>query len=240
VTPVVGSARGNPDLSMSAAVDGGVVVYIGYTNTAYGVSPGWWIVGGTSEATPVFSGLVAIADQATHRDLGWLNPTLYALRNGAESGIADITAGNNSVSGTQQLPPAAGQTFSVQGFTPYRVMTWPVGSERPTGPASSGRWPASGSKEAATEKAYRAGRQGRPDPSVCCFVAAGELSHGVPLPPSGEPEEKVSTGRNRPGQMPQPSWNQQSQSVRVGGEALFHIAVRDDWERARAVQLRTT
>jgi subtilase family serine protease len=116
VTRLVGSARGNPDLSMSAAVDGGVVVYLGYTNTAYGVSPGWYIVGGTSEATPVFSGIVAITDQAAHHDLGWLNPRLYALRNGSRSGIADITAGNNSVSGTQQLPPVAGQTFSVQGF----------------------------------------------------------------------------------------------------------------------------
>ncbi|MGA2926595.1 MAG: S53 family peptidase [Solirubrobacteraceae bacterium] len=116
VTHVVGSARGNPDVSMSAAVDGGVVVYLGYTNTAYGVSPGWYVVGGTSEATPVFSGIVAIADQAAHHDLGWLNPTLYALGDGSGSGIADVTAGNNSVFGTQQLPPVAGQTFSVSGF----------------------------------------------------------------------------------------------------------------------------
>jgi subtilase family serine protease len=116
VRSVVGSARGNPDVSMSAAVDGGVVVYLGYTNTAYGVSPGWFIVGGTSEATPVFSGIVAIADQAAHHDLGWLNPTLYGLRHGSRSGIDDITAGDNSVSGTQSLPPVAGQTFSVQGF----------------------------------------------------------------------------------------------------------------------------
>ncbi len=116
VTPVVGSARGNPDVSMSAAVNGGVVVYLGFTNSAYGVSPGWFVVGGTSEATPVLSGIVAIADQAAHHDLGWLNPRLYALRNGSQSGIPDVTAGNNSVSGTQQLPPVAGQTFSVQGF----------------------------------------------------------------------------------------------------------------------------
>ena len=113
---MVGNARGTPDVSMTAAVDGGVVVYLGYTNTAYGVSPGWYVVGGTSEATPVFSGIVAIADQAAHHDLGQLNRTLYTLGGGSRSGIADITAGNNSVSGTQQLPPVAGQPFSVQGF----------------------------------------------------------------------------------------------------------------------------
>lgn len=28
----------------------------------------------------------------------------------------DITSGNNSVFGTQQLPPVAGQKFSVRGF----------------------------------------------------------------------------------------------------------------------------
>ncbi len=54
--------------------------------------------------------------RCSHHDLGWLNPRLYELGNGSRSGIADITAGNNSVFGTQQLPPVAGQKFSVQGF----------------------------------------------------------------------------------------------------------------------------
>ena len=116
VRGTVGEARGNPDVSMSAAVNGGVVVYLGYTSAAYGVSPGWYIVGGTSEATPVFTGIVAIADQAARHDLGWLNPTLYALGDGARSGITDITLGNNSVAGVQALPPVAGQPFSVTGF----------------------------------------------------------------------------------------------------------------------------
>jgi subtilase family serine protease len=120
LTRTVGGARGNPDVSMSAAVDGGVVVYVSWTNAAYGITPGWWIVGGTSEATPLFSGIVAIADQAAHRDLGWLNPTLYGLGDGSRSGIVDITAGDNSVSGTQALPPVAGQTFSVKGYNAGR------------------------------------------------------------------------------------------------------------------------
>lgn len=117
VTPVVRNARGNPDVAMSAAVNGGALVYLSFTNTAYGItSPGWYIVGGTSEATPVFSGIVAIADQAAHRDLGWLNPTLYGLGDGSRSGIVDITSGNDSVFGTEELPPVAGQPFSVQGY----------------------------------------------------------------------------------------------------------------------------
>ena len=55
--------------------------------------------------------------------------------------------------------------FRCTASTPYGGMTWPVGSERPTGPASSARWPASGGTEAAAEKAHRAGRRGRPDPT---------------------------------------------------------------------------
>jgi subtilase family serine protease len=113
---VVGGARGTPDVSMSAAVNGGVVVYLSWTNTAYGITPGWWIVGGTSEASPVFSGIVAIADQAAHRDLGWLDPTLYALGDGSRSGLVDVTLGNNSVFGTQELPPLTGDPFSVTGY----------------------------------------------------------------------------------------------------------------------------
>jgi subtilase family serine protease len=82
VAGAVGSSRGTPDVAMSAAVDGGVNVYIGFTNPAYGVAPGWYIVGGTSEASPLTSGIVAIADQAAGHRLGLLNPKLYALGDG--------------------------------------------------------------------------------------------------------------------------------------------------------------
>jgi subtilase family serine protease len=97
VASVVGNSRGTPDISMSAAVNGGVDVYLGFTNSGYGVSPGWYIFGGTSEASPLFAGIVAIADQAAHHDLGLLNPALYRLQ--GDAGIVDITAGNNSFAG---------------------------------------------------------------------------------------------------------------------------------------------
>jgi subtilase family serine protease len=113
---IVGSSRGVPDVSLSAAVNGGVDIYLGYTNVAAGLTPGWYIVGGTSEASPLFAGIVAIADQAAHRDLGWLNPALYGLGDGSRSPLTDITLGNNSVAGTQALPPDAGDPFAVTGY----------------------------------------------------------------------------------------------------------------------------
>jgi subtilase family serine protease len=117
VAGVVGRARGIPDLAMSAACTGSVVIYDSVVNTAYGLSgPNYYTVCGTSEASPLFAGIVAVADQAAHRDLGWLNPILYGLGDGPRSGIVDVTTGNNSVSGTQQLPPLTGDPFSVTGY----------------------------------------------------------------------------------------------------------------------------
>ena len=116
VASVVGSQRGAPDVSMSAAVDGGANVYLGFTSTdGEGIVPGWYIIGGTSEASPLFSGIVAIADQTAHHWLGLLNPALYALGDGPGSGLTDITSGNNTVSFTNAGPEDPG-TFTVTGF----------------------------------------------------------------------------------------------------------------------------
>jgi subtilase family serine protease len=99
VSSVVGDQRGTPDVSLSAAVNGGAVVYLGFTNLAYGggITPGYYIIGGTSEATPEMAGIVALADQAAHHRVGLINPSLYQLGDGPGSGITDITLGNNIV-----------------------------------------------------------------------------------------------------------------------------------------------
>jgi subtilase family serine protease len=90
VRGVVGSKRGTPDISMSAAVDGGAVVYYSFIGT------GFHIFGGTSEASPLFSGIVAIADQIAGERLGNLNQRLYDLGRHHAGGLVDVTIGNNS------------------------------------------------------------------------------------------------------------------------------------------------
>jgi len=110
VRHVVHGLRGTPDISMSAAVDGGVLVNIGFSG-GDGITPGYYIFGGTSESSPEFAGVVAIADQFAHHRLGLLNPALYRLARNHAPGIVDVTAGNNTVSFTQE-----GQTFTVVGF----------------------------------------------------------------------------------------------------------------------------
>ena len=94
VAGVVGRARGVPDVSMSAACNGAVEVYESFP----GVGQGWYLSCGTSESTPLFAGVVALADQMAHRPLGLINPAMYKLAARHASGITDVTTGNNSVS----------------------------------------------------------------------------------------------------------------------------------------------
>jgi hypothetical protein len=54
-------------------------------------------VGGTSEASPLFSGIVALADQVAGHSLGYLNPDLYSLaQSGRPDGIVPISDGSNT------------------------------------------------------------------------------------------------------------------------------------------------
>lgn len=109
VAALVGARRGIPDISLSAAVDGGVLVFTSFDP----FGPGFFIVGGTSEAAPEFAGVVAIADQVAGHSLGWLNPTLYKLgAAGGSNGIVDVTSGHNAVQYTN-----ANGTFDVSGFS---------------------------------------------------------------------------------------------------------------------------
>ena len=110
VANATGRSRGTPDISMSAAVNGGAIVYFGFP----GIPLGFYLIGGTSEASPLFSGVVAVADQAAHRDLGLLNPTLYGLGDRGPSGIDDVVGGNTTVqfANTVLFPG----THTVKGF----------------------------------------------------------------------------------------------------------------------------
>ena len=95
-----GLSRATPDISMSAAVNGGVLIYTSYPTTVPGEpapnSFSFW--GGTSVATPLFAGVVAIADQIAGHSLGLINPRMYSLEHTPHSGLVDITKGNNTFS----------------------------------------------------------------------------------------------------------------------------------------------
>ena len=73
---------------------------------------GWYPTCGTSEATPLFAGIVALADQIAGHPLGLINPALYALSASHAPGIADVLKGNNTVSFQQ-----GGKRDIVKGFS---------------------------------------------------------------------------------------------------------------------------
>jgi subtilase family serine protease len=121
---VLQGARGLPDLSWNAAVDGGVLVYTSFP----GVRVGWHIIGGTSASSPQLAGLVALVNQERHalgkQSIGYLNPVLYTLPASDFNDIVShtfnsVTIGDNALFG-----------FSVPGMptTPGWDLTTGFGS----------------------------------------------------------------------------------------------------------------
>jgi subtilase family serine protease len=108
VASIVGNRRGVPDLSMSASVNGGALVYMSFKGLP---GPAYYIIGGTSEATPLLAGVIAVADQYAGHPLGLINPALYKIAaTKGETGIVDVTIGENTVTWVQN-----GTTYTVPG-----------------------------------------------------------------------------------------------------------------------------
>jgi subtilase family serine protease len=85
--------RGVPDVAYQASSGTGPLVYF----SAFG----WFVVGGTSCSAPQWAGLIAIADQISGGNLGYINPGLYKIGSDPARYAADffdITSGNNTTS----------------------------------------------------------------------------------------------------------------------------------------------
>jgi len=85
---VTATGRMTPDVSFNSAVYGGVLAYLGFLGR-------WAVFGGTSAASPAWAGIMALANQANGRPLGFVNPAIYLL--GYSHAFHDITQGNNAV-----------------------------------------------------------------------------------------------------------------------------------------------
>jgi len=116
VRGVTGRHRGVPDISMDASCRSSVAIY----GSFYGGQGGQWSpICGTSLATPLFAGIVALAYQYAQQHgghaLGLINPALYKIEARHEPGVVDITKGNNS-----QTVKNGGKTDKVKGFSALR------------------------------------------------------------------------------------------------------------------------
>ena len=82
--PANGSGgRGVPDVAGDAAPATGYQILVDGKSA---------VVGGTSAVAPLWAALVALVNQQTGRNAGFLNPTLYS---GGEANFFDITSGSN-------------------------------------------------------------------------------------------------------------------------------------------------
>ncbi|MFI5270019.1 MAG: S8 family serine peptidase, partial [Chloroflexota bacterium] len=97
---ILGGQRGVPDVAAAADPSTGLAIF--YAGQ-------WTLAGGTSAAAPLWSGVMAIADQVAGRPLGYINPSLYKIAASSQytSAFRDVTAGDNSFSG---------KGVDVQGF----------------------------------------------------------------------------------------------------------------------------
>ena len=224
VRNVVGSHRGTPDISMSAAVNGACWVYLSFAGAeTSGVdNPGWYLVGGTSEATPIFSGIVALADQVAGHRLGLINPALYALgwaseHGASNTGLVDITAGNNSFAGVTGYDTGPGYDLA-SGWGTIDAAKFVPALARAAGELpDAGSWAVSAAQEPAGELRY----PGRPaGPGFLAVGPAHRAQPGVraqpaqwfrlpfrgPVPDPGQPGDlgvlaQHQIGQRAPGQV---------------------------------------
>jgi subtilase family serine protease len=99
VKSVVGAKRGTPDISMDADPDGGLWIY-----SSFDSQPGWWLGGGTSQSSPLFAGVVALADQAVGHRLGQIDNDIYRLYAQRSHGLVDVTTGRTGDTGYPAVP----------------------------------------------------------------------------------------------------------------------------------------
>jgi pseudomonalisin len=95
--------RDVPDVSLSAAVHDGYLIFMNGNNL---------VCGGTSAASPSFAGLMALVVESRGARQGNANPVLYSLANNQRyAGAAvfhDVKTGNNSVPGVAGFAAVAG------------------------------------------------------------------------------------------------------------------------------------
>jgi subtilase family serine protease len=101
-----------PDISYSADVNNGLLIAWSQGDPAN--VGDIFLFGGTSAGSPQWAAIIALADQAGHHPLGFINGDLYSLGRGARYSAVfhDITTGNNTVS----LTDVNGNAVNIAGF----------------------------------------------------------------------------------------------------------------------------
>jgi subtilase family serine protease len=105
VQRVTRGRRGIPDVSMDGSCLSSVAIYTSFAGDS---GRHWQTICGTSMSTPLFAGVVALADQVAGHSLGLINPALYQMSAAAAPGIVDVRSGNNTVASPGGGTPVRG------------------------------------------------------------------------------------------------------------------------------------
>jgi subtilase family serine protease len=111
--------RGVPDISINANPRTSILVYASMLG-AFGGPVGFFRIGGTSEGSPLWAGIIADGNQWAGHPLGFLNDKLYSIGNSSAAATAyhDVTVGNNSNQGIPGYSATAGWDAATGWGTP--------------------------------------------------------------------------------------------------------------------------
>ncbi|MGA2434365.1 MAG: protease pro-enzyme activation domain-containing protein [Bryobacteraceae bacterium] len=119
-------ARDVPDIAFSASAvhDGYLTCSAGWCTNGFRDAESYFdLGGGTSAATPVFAGIVALINQETGDSQGNINPTLYTLAATVPGVFHDVTTGSNIVPCVAGTPDCTTGSFGYYAGPGYDQVT---------------------------------------------------------------------------------------------------------------------
>ena len=116
--------RANADVSYNASPNTGVEIYIGFGSRVPSLGKnGYYAVGGTSQGSPQWAGIIATADALRGTDLGCINAALYGIPAATKATVLhDVTSGNN------QFPASGAGYAAAPGWDPPTGWGSPIAS----------------------------------------------------------------------------------------------------------------
>ena len=114
VQQTLNNFRGIPDVAYNADPNTPILIYLSFLGPS---NAGFYFIGGTSEGSPQWAGIIADANQLAGHPLGFLNPKLYAI--GEESELFhDIKFGSNASNGVPGFIATRGWDLATGWGTP--------------------------------------------------------------------------------------------------------------------------
>jgi subtilase family serine protease len=114
VQQTLGNHRGIPDVAYNADGATPILIYLSFLGPQ---NAGFYAVGGTSEGSPQWAGIIADANQLAGHPLGFLNPKVYEMGENSEV-FHDVTFGSNASSGVPGYVATGGWDLATGWGTP--------------------------------------------------------------------------------------------------------------------------